>query len=349
MSDLTTGIVELGQGVLTARALEPAAGETLDGHTHEQACLNCGTALLGSHCHACGQAAHVHRSLGAFFHDLAHGVLHVEGKIWHTLPLLAWRPGRLTREYIDGRRASYLSPIALFLFAVFVLFAVIHLVESPGGGNRHVYTSMNEAITNQQHGVEVLREQRADAATPAAAGKLDREIAEMQSSLDSLRKLQTSADYADIEKVARDGTSSIPWINHAIRKFQANRELALYKLQMSAYKYSWLLIPISVPLLWLLFPFNRRFKLYDHTVFVTYSLASMTLLAVVLTLGNAFDLPFIGAVGLVVPPVHMYRQLKGTYGLGRGAALWRTLALLVFAATALLLFAAAILSMGLGE
>ena len=35
-----------------------------------------------------------------------HGVLHFEGKIWHTLPLLAWRPGELTRRYIDGQRAQ---------------------------------------------------------------------------------------------------------------------------------------------------------------------------------------------------------------------------------------------------
>lgn len=45
-----------------------------DGHTHETACLNCGTTLVGSHCHACGQAAHVHRTLGAFFHDLANSI-----------------------------------------------------------------------------------------------------------------------------------------------------------------------------------------------------------------------------------------------------------------------------------
>ena len=39
-------------------------------------------------------------------HDLLHGVLHFEGKIWRTLPLLAWRPGELTRRYIDGERAQ---------------------------------------------------------------------------------------------------------------------------------------------------------------------------------------------------------------------------------------------------
>ncbi len=99
-------IGDIAQSALIARAAEPAHGESADGHSAETACLNCGTALIGSHCHACGQAAHVHKTLGVFFSDLLHGVFHFEGKIWRTLPLLAWNPGRLTREYTDGRRAS---------------------------------------------------------------------------------------------------------------------------------------------------------------------------------------------------------------------------------------------------
>ena len=85
---------------------------------------------------ACGQQAHVHRTLRAFGHDLLHGALHFEGKIWRTLPLLAWKPGELTRRYIDGERAKFISPVALFLFIVFLMFAVMGLtgaLETVGG------------------------------------------------------------------------------------------------------------------------------------------------------------------------------------------------------------------------
>ena len=128
MSDIPEAMGDLAQATLVAHAAEPVAGERAkddSGHTHEPSCLNCGAKLVGSHCHACGQPAHVHRSLSAFFHDLLHAVFHFEGKLWRTLPMLAWRPGRLTREYIDGRRASYVSPIAVFLFVVFLMFAVV--------------------------------------------------------------------------------------------------------------------------------------------------------------------------------------------------------------------------------
>src|SRR5438309_6864438 len=116
-------------GGVLGRAAEPLAGEA-GGLAHETICLNCGAELAGPYCHRCGQHAHVHRTLRAFFHDFAHGVLHFEGKIWRTLPMLAWRPGELTRRYIDGQRASFVSPIALFLFCVFLMFAVVGLTSS---------------------------------------------------------------------------------------------------------------------------------------------------------------------------------------------------------------------------
>ena len=49
-----------------------------------------------------------------------------EGKIWRTLPMLAWRPGEMTRRYIAGERARFISPVALYLFTVFAMFAVLN-------------------------------------------------------------------------------------------------------------------------------------------------------------------------------------------------------------------------------
>src|SRR3954467_15812654 len=133
---ISGGLESIGEAVtggMAARAVEPAAGE---GQSEGQgACLNCGTALIGPHCHQCGQAGHVHRTLGAFWHDLAHGVLHFDGKIWRTLPLLAWRPGELTRRYVAGERARFVSPMALFLFSVFLMFAVFSSIGGPFGSN----------------------------------------------------------------------------------------------------------------------------------------------------------------------------------------------------------------------
>jgi hypothetical protein len=127
------GIGEAVTGGAAARAVEPEAGE--GSGAEAGACLNCGTPLVGPHCHGCGQAGHVHRTIRAWWHDLAHGVLHLDGKIWRTLPLLALKPGELTRRYVAGERAKFISPMAMFLFSVFLMFAVFSLLGGPVGGD----------------------------------------------------------------------------------------------------------------------------------------------------------------------------------------------------------------------
>ena len=146
------------------------AGEVgADGHTQEQACLNCSAALAGDYCHACGQHAHVHRTISAFFHDLMHGVLHFEGKIWRTLPLLVLRPGELTRRCIDGQRARFVSPIALFLFSVFLMFAMLGMTGQLTTPNTDVVrTQMAASVVKDEAKLKLAKAERNRL---AAAGK----------------------------------------------------------------------------------------------------------------------------------------------------------------------------------
>ena len=353
MSGIGEAVGDVAQGALLARAVEADHGEASEGHTHETACLNCGTALVGPHCHACGQAAHVHRSLGAFFHDLLHGVLHFEGKIWRTLPLLAWRPGQLTREYIDGRRASYVGPIALFLFVVFLSFALFSALGGsdmldprvdPLGQVKSAYTTNEQELTRLRTDRE-----RADAADSAAQARIEKRIAALEQDQSRLKMVLGNVG-SEFEKDFRAGFEKSPLpqgnaLTQAVERVQANPQLAIYKLQTNAYKYSWMLIPLSVPFVWLLFPFSRRFGLYDHTVFVTYSIAFMIALVALASLLGFFDAGGIGIVLLLYAPLHLYRQLRGTYDLGRGAAIWRMLVLSLFAWVAIGLFAAVVVAL----
>ena len=304
-------------GGIVGRAVEPTAGERRpDGLTHETQCLNCGAALAGPFCHECGQHAHVHRTLSSFFHDFLHGVLHFEGKIWRTLPMLVWRPGDLTRRYIDGQRARFVSPIALFLFCVFLMFAIMEL------------TGSLEAMTPESpQKPDVQSEQKGLNVETLNAGALER------------RGIKPKT--IDIQS---DGIPG--WIGDFVSNAGKNPELLFYKIKTNAYKFSWALIPISVPFVWLLFPFSRRFRMYDHTVFVTYSICFMMLL---LALGSLLGLllPTIATLLFFVPPFHMYRQLKGAYGLGRWGALWRTALLIGFSFAAIGMFTTLIV--GLGE
>jgi Protein of unknown function (DUF3667) len=397
---ITGGLESIGEAVtggLAARAVEPAAGEGKgDG---DGVCLNCATPLVGPHCHQCGQAAHVHRTLTAFWHDLAHSVLHFDGKLWRTLPLLAWRPGELTRRYVAGERASFVSPMALFLFSVFLMFAIFSSVGSPfGGGSGSAKLDQTPAQERAEarrdfereraEGLAELKELQAERAKLAAerqpTAAVDRRIQRLQAKLALEERLFNQAldliaaeeksdreeprsDEAKaaagagkaVDKVAGSddfvvvaGADSLnAWFRNAYKKAKENPSLLAYKLQSNAYKFSWALIPISVPFLWLLFLHRRRYRqyrAYDHTVFVTYSIAFMSLGAIALSL-----LRLIGAPGgwvalgiFFIPPIHIYRQLRGAYALSSWSALWRTFVLINFAFIAASLFFTLLLALG---
>jgi len=333
-------------GGVLGRAVEPKAGEA-DGHTHEQACLNCGAALMGGYCHECGQRAHVHRTLSAFWHDLAHGVLHFEGKIWRTLPLLAWKPGDLTRRYIEGQRATFVSPIALFLFSVFLLFAVGGLIGGFSGADvSGVEKGLQEQVRKADAWEASLVKDRGQAVQEGrSTAQIDEKLRQARQEASLLREMRKRGMVQGATVRISDDVPG--WLREPIEKAGKNPQLLFYKVKTNAYKFSWLLIPLSVPFLWLLFPFSRRFRLYDHTVFVTYSLCFMTLLLVVALLVGMAGLPQIAGFAALLPPIHMYRQLRGAYGLSRFGALVRTVLLVTFATIALGLFGLALFALGL--
>jgi hypothetical protein len=344
MPDLEA-IGDAATGAVLARAVEPRTGEAADGHTHEKNCLNCGAELTGDYCHACGQRAHVHRTLGAFWHDLLHGVLHFEGKIWRTLPMLVWRPGELTRRYIDGERAKFVSPMALFLFSAFLMFAVASFTGALSSAvHPPSARDLNRSIAMQERELETAQRQRdADLKANRSTATADAKISELQQELAITRGIQAG----NVERIAKTQINAPEWLSEPIAKAAKNPDLLFYKLKTNAYKFSWMLIPLSVPFLWLLFPFSRRFRLYDHTVFVTYSLSFMTLLVVTAILIGVAGLPQIAGFAMLIPPVHMYRQLKGAYGLTPGSALARTFLLVAFSVVAIGLFLLLLFGLGL--
>jgi hypothetical protein len=136
---------------------------------------------------------------------------------------------------------------------------------------------------------------------------------------------------ADVE--ARDSGNLV---ERTLLHARENPELLAYKLQSNGYKFSWALIPISVPFVWLLFLHRRRYRrynAYDHTVFVTYSITFMSLGLIALSLLRVVGAPegLLGTALLLVPPWHIYRQLRGAYSLSRWSAVWRTFVLIMFA------------------
>ncbi len=356
MTDGIEASADILTGGLYGRSVEHRAGEAHNAHDHPTHCLNCGTELIGSHCHACGQAGHVHRTAGAILHDIAHGVFHFEGKAWRTFPMLVLRPGELTRRYVDGERARFVSPLALFLFTVFLMFAIV--ANLPGwsfgdgdflksgitGGMAEARAKLTEERVRADAQVsdlaKDLREERAD---PEPSAKRIARLEERLKVANDARLKMAEAEKLlpvpstfDVSGAPEPGQDN--WLDNKFRHAKENPKLLLYKMKTSAYKYSWALIPLSIPFLWLLFPFHRRFGVYDHAVFTTYSLTFMSLLTIVLAVLGAVGVPMpvLATAGTFIPPIHIYRQMRGAYQLGRASALIRTSLLVMLIMSAII-------------
>ena len=334
------GIGEIVTGAAIAAVVEPAAGSKAT--RRDGACLNCATPLSGAFCSACGQKARVHRSLRSFFGDLVQGMFNFEGKIWRTLPMLAWKPGEMTRRYVEGERARFISPVALYLFSVFLMFAVLNFTGTMD--RSAVAGSDNFGVAEERAELKRLEGERATApARRADIAAIDRRIETKKKEIGQL-ELMERGEWVKLE--GNENDKAPKWLSDAATKIKANPDAFIAKVQDAASKFSWLLIPLSVPFVWLLFPFNRRYHLYDHTVFITYSLAFMMMLVISAGLLVSAGLTSIASLLFFLPPIHMYRQLRGAYRLGRISALIHTVLLVTFACVVSVLFLMVVFAIG---
>ena len=93
-------------------------------HAPPTACENCATALIGGHCHVCGQRAHNPlRHFGHAVEEVFESFWHLDGRIFRTLRDL-FVPGRVAIGYLAGHRVRYVAPLRLFIILSLITFFV---------------------------------------------------------------------------------------------------------------------------------------------------------------------------------------------------------------------------------
>lgn len=91
----------------------------------EKDCLNCGAVIYGRFCHVCGQENVVPKeSFGKLVIHFFYDITHFDSKFFETVKDLFFKPGFLSKEYLLGRRASYLHPIRMYVFTSALFFII---------------------------------------------------------------------------------------------------------------------------------------------------------------------------------------------------------------------------------
>lgn len=97
----------------------------------DKTCLNCGHHVEERFCPNCGQEniesrKTFHHLFVHFFEDLTH----YENAFWRTIKNLLFKPAALTKEYLSGKRLSYLAPVRLYIFISFITFFLITVIPN---------------------------------------------------------------------------------------------------------------------------------------------------------------------------------------------------------------------------
>ena len=142
--------------------------QLVDGHS--TICLNCGASLSGPFCASCGQRdIPPYPSVRELAVDAVSEFSGWDGRLASTLRALVQRPGLLTHEFLEGRRARYISPLRLYLMASLVYFLLA--AGAPNLGVRKGQVSVggiNVGLTTRSADSAESRPERvADAAASA--------------------------------------------------------------------------------------------------------------------------------------------------------------------------------------
>jgi|GEM_PF-518350 len=92
-------------------------------HEISAVCPDCGSPANGDYCHNCGEKIEPHLlSVRHYFREIFHEFLAFDSKFFRTLPALMFKPGFLSKEYVEGRRKKYLIPSRLYITIAVVSF-----------------------------------------------------------------------------------------------------------------------------------------------------------------------------------------------------------------------------------
>lgn len=112
----------------------------------DKTCLNCNYVVENRYCPNCGQENTDTRK--TFYHLFVHffeDLTHYENAFWKTIKNLFLRPSSLTKEYLSGKRLSYLAPVRLYIFISFITFFLLSLFPN----KENEFVNMNQKTTTQ--------------------------------------------------------------------------------------------------------------------------------------------------------------------------------------------------------
>jgi hypothetical protein len=284
---------------------------------NDKTCLNCNYVVADRFCPNCGQENTDTRK--TFFHLFVHffeDLTHYENAFWKTIKNLIFRPASLSKEYLSGKRMSYLAPVRLYIFVSFVTFFLLSVIPdnedtpdvSLSKKSGLVTQKINEKDTIFKEQEKIIELEKKGLITKKESDSLQKFILnakekdiESHDQFTLLGKYYKSVHELDsIQKYGSPSEKLNPvsyWINRKMQlvqdKYSAEEikekfiESFVHNLPKSLFLY----MPLFAFLLWV-FQNKKRWYYFDHGIF-TLHYFSFLLLGILIIRVESYLLAFL--------------------------------------------------------
>ncbi|KCZ48003.1 MULTISPECIES: DUF3667 domain-containing protein [unclassified Hyphomonas] len=327
--------------------------------TQGEPCRNCGGPVDARYCSRCGQlASNFHRPFFSLVMSSLADTFALDSRLWRSVPLLLFRPGRMTRNYLDGKRARYVPPFRLFLLASVLFFLTVFGLGERLGWYQNWELNPGSAVSmseEERAQVKAAVEKQLADETLDPTSRAGLEIAlknlESGSSIPFMNEetgtvdrdaLNEMIDLTTDENASPEEVETIRGAGERLANVLENQDRFGARMREWAPRFSLMFMPLLALMLTVMYAWHRRVYVYDHVItalhFQTFVYSLLTLLLLV----GAFlhvGAGWLSAIGIVWGVWYLHRQLRVAYGTGFFMAALRTSILLILGITVLFLLA----------
>ena len=331
---------EMGAAAMAASGAlkSDTSGETSK-FTH---CQNCGTELEGQFCHVCGQLNDdFHRPFWKLLKEGASDMLALDSRAARTIPALLFRPGRVTKRYIDGERARFVPPFRLYLLTS-VLFFFIFFSIAPSEDEFADFVNRGdqdtvELVENAGEPVDPSLEAPPDEAAPdAEPDSPPASISAQPLGVDDvIEALNETEEARTIEALIRE----------RFEQFQEEPRRFWMLVQSWTPRLSLILVPLTILGLVLVYPFKKNVYLYDHIIASLHFHTFLFIAMAIVTVSPASMRGWMTTVYVFGSLAYFYRMLLVVYEGSWWLTAMRAISLWVLSWLVVLPLAAAVMAL----
>ncbi|OSZ82504.1 hypothetical protein CAP35_04330 [Chitinophagaceae bacterium IBVUCB1] len=305
-------------------------------HQHERSekvCLNCHAALYDRFCHKCGQEnVEPKQSFGQLIVHFFEDLLHFDGKFFTTIKYMIIKPGFVTNEYVNGRRANYVNPIRLYLFvsAAFFIISGMFFHSSPPANSSPVKNKTTDSANIISINPATLVGTKSDSSKIQTDTLAVVDLRKGSGFINDLNAYSKVSEYDSVQK-SLPAYKKDNFIKHYfIRKITEAREYThdnenfgekfLYKFKKAIPAVLFFSLPLIALILQLLYIRKRKEYYYvSHIIFLIHYYCLMFL--VILLMETFYTFGSIGAIlsffTFALSIFYLYKSMRGFYKQGR--------------------------------